>query len=65
MYLLNLGYNYELINDNLNKKQLSNPDIYQKEYNKIYKTLSSRYSGKELEYRVAQKLYQKGFIKED
>ena len=65
MYLLNLGYNIDLINEILNTKQLSNPDIYQKEYNKIYKALSNRYSGKELEYRVAQKLYQKGFTKED
>ena len=65
MNLLNLGYNYELINENLNSKNLSNPDIYQKEYNKIYKSLSKKYSGCELEYHVKQKLYQKGFTIEE
>ena len=64
MYLLNLGYNIDLINNILNKKDFKDKELYEKEYNKIYKTLSNRYSGKELEYRIKQKLYQKGFTLE-
>ena len=61
MYLLNLGYDYSLINELLSNKQLSSPDLYKKEYDKLYKQLSKKYSGKELEYRLKQKMYQKGF----
>ena len=64
MYLLNLGYNYETINDVLNSKTLNDEALYKKEYDKIYKALSKKYSGKELEYRLKQKLYQKGFTTE-
>lgn len=61
MYLLNLGYNYELINEVLNSKKLVSEDLYQKTYEKEYQKLSKKYSGKELEYRLKQKMYQKGF----
>jgi len=61
MYLLNLGYEYELINKVLNSKRLVDEEIYKKEYDKLYKQLSKKYSGKELEYKLKQKLYLKGF----
>ena len=61
MYLLNLGYNYEYINSILNSKKLVDNDLYKKEYDKLYKTLSKKYSGKELEYKLKNKLYQRGF----
>ena len=61
LYLINLGYNYELINKILNSKKIIDESIYKKEYDKLYKQLSKKYSGKELEYRLKQKLYQKGF----
>ena len=61
MYLINLGYNYDLINNVLNSIKISDKDLYKKEYDKLYKTLSKKYSGKELEYKLKQKLYQKGF----
>ena len=64
MYLLNLGYNYETINRVLNSKKIIDTDLYKKEYDKLYKTLSKKYSGKELEYRLKNKLYQKGFSNE-
>ena len=35
-------------------------DIAKKEYNKLYKRLSHRYSGDELERKIREKLYQKG-----
>ena len=64
MYLLNLGYNYDTINRILNSKKMVDNDLYKKEYDKLYKTLSKKYSGKELEYRLKNKLYQKGFSNE-
>ena len=35
-------------------------DIAKREYEKLYKRLSRKYSGKELEYKIKEKLYQKG-----
>ena len=61
MYLINLGYNYDSINTILNSVKISDNDLYKKEYDKLYNTLSKKYSGKELEYKLKQKLYQKGF----
>lgn len=65
MYLINLGYNYDLINSVLASIKISDNDLYKKEYDKLYKTLSKKYSGKELEYKLKQKLYQKGFNTND
>lgn len=59
--LINLGYNTDIISKTLNGKKLVDEDIYKKEYDKLYKQLSKKYSGSELEYRLKQKLYQKGF----
>lgn len=65
MYLINLGYNYELINRVLNSKKIVDDNLYKKEYDKLYKQLSKKYSGRELEYKLKQKLYQKGFNTND
>lgn len=65
MYLINLGYNYELINRVLNSKKIVDDNLYKKEYDKLYKQLSKKYAGKELEYKLKQKLYQKGFNTND
>lgn len=65
MYLINLGYNYELINRVLNSKKIVDDNLYKKEYDKLYKQLSKKYSGRELEYKLRQKLYQKGFNTND
>ena len=35
-------------------------DIAKREYEKLYTRLSRKYSGKELEYKIKEKLYQKG-----
>lgn len=59
--LINLGYNTDIISKALNGKKLVDEDIYKKEYDKLYKQLSKKYSGSELEYKLKQKLYQKGF----
>lgn len=61
-YLYNLGYNKELITSYVNTISLEeDPLIAKKEYEKIYKKLSKKYRGSELEYRVKQKMYALGF----
>lgn len=60
-YLLNLGYSSTLINQTLSDKKLVDDDIAKHEYNKLYTKLSKKYSGRELEYKIKQKMYQKGF----
>ncbi|NLA33442.1 MAG: hypothetical protein GX861_01060 [Tenericutes bacterium] len=60
--LINMGYLKEDVLTILNKMVFKdNLDIYQKEYAKLYKTLSKKYSGIELDYQIKQRLYQKGF----
>ena len=60
---INKGYNKEEILEILSNKELSNNDIYEKEYNKLYNKYSKKYSGSELEYIINNKLYQKGLKK--
>lgn len=40
-------------------------DIAKKEYQKLYQRLSRKYEGKELEYKIREKLYQKGLYYEN
>lgn len=63
-YLVNLGYTKELVISLISKLNVDDGDIKKKEYDKIYNKLSKKYSGKELEYKVRQKMYQKGFYSE-
>lgn len=56
-----LGYSESVISSILAEVSFDEGDIYQREYNKIYKKLSSKYQGEELLYKVRQKMYQKGF----
>lgn len=60
-YLTQLGYHSHLIDIVLNRTELDDTDLYQKEYQKVFRQLSKKYSGQELEYKIRQKLYQKGF----
>lgn len=61
-YLLNAGYSLDAILEVLRNIELSSvSDIQKKEYDKIYRKLSRKYSGKELEYKVKQKMYALGF----
>ena len=60
--LINLGYSKELINNELNNYNfIDNHDIYIKEKEKATKKYSKKYSGYELEMKVKNYLYQKGF----
>lgn len=62
IYLVNLGYERAVINSVLSTIEIKNDkDIEKKEYEKIYNKLSRKYSGKDLEFRVRQKMYALGF----
>ncbi|MBQ9023872.1 MAG: RecX family transcriptional regulator [Bacilli bacterium] len=61
--LINKGYKKEDILNILSTKDLSNNQLYEKEYTKLYKKYSKKYSEEELDYIIKQKLYLKGFKK--
>ena len=64
--LIMMGYDTHLINKVLDEIDFSNDkDMVKKEYDKLYKRLSRKYSDKELEYKIKEKLYQKGLYYED
>ena len=61
--LMNLGYEREMINQVLNHVNIDNQDELKiKEEEKIRKKLSLKYSGEELERKIKEKLYQRGFF---
>ena len=61
-YLTNNGYSSSLSLECLNSKKFdSDKDLAKKEYDKLYKKFSKKYTGTELEYVIKQKMYQKGF----
>lgn len=56
------GFNSYLIESELSKIKLEDDSsIREKEYNKIKNKLSRKYSGKELEYKIKEKMALKGF----
>lgn len=64
--LVNLGYDIAVISKVIEEFDFSNnKDIAAKEYEKLYRKLSRKYEGKELEYKIKEKLYQKGLYYED
>ena len=64
--LIMLGYDNYLINRVVDEIDFStDKDILKKEYDKLYKRLCRKYSGVELEYKIKEKLYQKGLYYED
>ena len=60
-YLINLGYERMMIIAYLDTISFDDDDIRKQEYDKLYKKLSLKYEGKELEYKIKQKMYAKGF----
>ena len=59
--LINLGYNNSIIKNVISNYSFeADSSICEKEYNKLYNRLSRKYSGKELEYKIREKLFQKG-----
>ena len=59
--LINLGYSTDITNSSLSTIKVDDSSIKEKEYEKIKRKLSRKYSGSELEYKIRQKMYQKGF----
>ena len=61
-YLYNLGYDKSIIIEVVNSLSFKDDsDLAKREYDKIYKKLSRKYSGSELEFKVRQKMYALGF----
>lgn len=64
--LTNMGYSTDIIYKVLSNYDFtSDKDIVKKEYDKLYKRLSRKYSDKELEYKIKEGLYKKGLYYED
>lgn len=60
-YLINNGYSSELINKVLNKVTIDNSNVFDKEADKIWNSLSNKYEDKELKYKFKNKMYSKGY----
>ena len=61
--LINLGYDKEMVNECLNKITIDNlAELKEKEKDKIRKKLERKYTGEELEKKIKEKLFQKGFF---
>lgn len=64
--LKNLGYPTTLTTKEINKYNFTNTsDIAKREYEKLYRKYSRKLSGKELDYKIKQSLYQKGLSYEE
>ncbi len=61
--LINLGYERDMINSCLEKINMNNEkENRKKEEDRLRKRLSLKYSGDELERKIKEKLYQRGFF---
>lgn len=64
--LKNYGYDYSLISRVISEFDFScDLDLAKKEYDKLYKKYSSKYSGYELKQKIREKLFQKGLSYEE
>ncbi len=59
--LIDKGFYKEDIESCMLNHDFDDEEIYKKEYQKAYDKLSKKYSGSQLEYKVKEKMYQKGF----
>lgn len=59
--LIQKGYSKEMFTNLLTVEE-DNEEIKKQEYDKIYKKLSKKYSGTQLDYKVKNEMYKKGFI---
>ena len=65
-YFCNLGYDKEIILKQLDKVNIqSSLDMLKKEYNKLYNKYSKVYDDEKLKYVIEQKLFVKGYTKEE
>lgn len=56
-----LGYDISIINSVISNYSFDNNELLKKEYDKLYKKYSRKYSGDELKKIINLKMYQKGF----
>ena len=63
--LVNLGYDRSMVISILSSYNINDHDAYEKELEKITNRLSKKYEGKELEYKIKEAMYRKGFKKGD
>lgn len=61
--LINLGYDSYMIDELLSNIKIKSN--IEKEYNSLYNKLKNKYEGNELEFKIRQKLYQKGYSSEE
>lgn len=65
-YFIGLGYSSEMINNVLDNSKVDNDNgILNKTYQKLYNKLSKKYSGKELEFQLTNRLLKEGFNYDD
>ena len=60
-YFVNLGYSRGVISMVLSGITYDDSNARDKEYDKLYKRYSKKYSGVELEYKIKQALYKNGY----
>ena len=64
--LKNLGYDISIINSVISSYEFENDsNIAKREYDKLYKKYSRKYSGDELKYKIREKMYLKGLVYEE
>ena len=64
--LKTLGYDISLINSIISEYEFTNnTDIAKKEYEKLYRKYSRKYTGDELKYKIREKMYLKGLTYEE
>lgn len=62
----NLGYDIDIINLVISDYNFGNDkELAKREYDKLYRKYSKKYSGSELEYKIKEKLFQKGLKYEE
>lgn len=59
--LIDLGYQKDMIIEQLNKFNLNETNNIQKDYEVLYKKLSKKYKDNDLKYQIKNKLYIKGY----
>lgn len=64
-YFSNLGYEKEKIDLFFEENYIVSNDTILREYQKIKRNLEKKYPGEDINFRIYQKLYQKGFQKEE
>ena len=64
--LKNFGYDISIINSIISSYDFGNDvDIAKKEYDKLYRKYSKKFSGDELKYKIREKMYLKGLSYEE